>query len=343
MPFKIGTRLNTQRHFDVIDSHTGGNPTRLVVSGIPDLPGVTMAEKVAYFEQHHDWIRTAMVLEPRGGNLTSSAVLVPPCDPRADIGVFFMESFGYPPMCGSDTVGLVTMLIESGRVPAHEPVTTIRIDTPAGLVEATARVTGGLVEHVTFVNVTAFVIALDHQLTVPGYGTVTVDVAYGGNVFVIADSAQFGLTLQPHNMATAIEASQQLLAAANASVHTEHPLDPTINEITHVQFFGDDQGHGADARIMVVVPPGIVDRSPCGTGTTAKVATLMHRGVMKEGDTFVHEAVTGGRFTGTALDTTTLGDRSGYRVSITGQAYVIAVGTVILDNRDDLRHGFLVW
>jgi proline racemase len=334
--------VKAKHRFEVIDSHTGGNPTRLALSGIPEVPGKTMSEKMAYFQKNHDWIRTAMVLEPRGGNLTSSAVLVPPCDPRADIGIFFMEPFGYPPMCGSDTIGLVTMLIESGRIPAAQPTTTVRIDTPAGLVEATARVSAGVVEDVTFANVTAFVAALDAEITVDGYGSVTADIAYGGNFYVIADAAQFGLTLQAHDTAPAIAAARSLLAAANDIISAQHPVDRTIKGITHVQFFGPAHSEGADARIMVIIEPGIVDRSPCGTGTTAKVATLMQRGLMAVGDTFTHESVTGGRFTGTAVETTALGDQKGYRVAITGQAYITAESTIIVDPRDPLGHGFLV-
>jgi proline racemase len=289
-----------------------------------------------------------MVLEPRGGNLTSSAVLVPPCDPRADIGVFFMESFGYLPMCGSDTIGLVTTLIESGRLPtADTATTTVRIDTPAGLIEATARIADGMVVDVTFVNVTAFVAALDHVVDVPGYGVVTVDVAYGGNFYVIADAGQFGIRLEAGATAPAISAAKSLLRAVNHSLAVAHPSNSAITGITHVQFFTDlrrDQpaGAAADATIMVIVEPGIVDRSPCGTGTTAKVATLMQRGVMGEGDSFVHQSVTGATFTGTALGTETHGDATGYRVSITGSGYLTAESTVVVDSRDPLRHGFLI-
>ena len=333
----------TRRHtFKVIDSHTGGNPTRLVLSGVPPLPGETVMHKMQFFKEHYDWIRTAMVLEPRGGNLTSSAVMVPPCDPRADIGIFFMESCGYLPMCGSDTIGLVTMLVESGQIPTTGDQTVVRIDTPAGLIEASARIVDGLVEDVTFVNVPAFVAELDAKINVGEFGQVLVDVAYGGNFYVIADARQFGLELVAENTQPAVEVARRLLAAANESIHAAHPENPDIAGITHVQLFTPSDSDHADARIMVIIAPGIVDRSPCGTGTTAKVATLMQRGLLNDGDTFTHQSVTGETFTGRALGRTRIGDRDGYNISITGRAYITADATMIVDSRDPLGHGFLV-
>lgn len=333
----------TSRHtFTVIDSHTGGNPTRLVISGIPELLGNSVMAKMLYFRANHDWIRTALVLEPRGGNLTSCAVLVPPSHADADIGIFFMEPMGYLPMCGSDTIGLVTMLIESGSIPSTDPRTAVRIDTPAGLIEAVARTDGGLVEDVTFVNVPAFVAGLDIPLDVGRFGQVLVDVAYGGNFYVIVDARQFGLELTAEYTAPAIEVARQVLAAARESVDVVHPEDSSIRGITHVQFYTSPHGDDADARIMVVIEPGIVDRSPCGTGTTAKVATLMQRGLLGLGDSFTHESVTGQTFTGRPVALTLVGDEAGYSVAITGRAFITAEATMIVDSRDPLGHGFLV-
>lgn len=192
-----------------------------MLSGVPDLPGSTVADKMAYFRDHHDWIRTAMVLEPRGGNLTSAAMLVPACHPGADIGVFFMEPFGYPPMCGNDTVGLVTMLIDSGQIAASGDSATV-------LVEATARIVDGIVRDVTFNNVTAFVTARDGKIEVPNFGIISADVACGGNFYVIADAAQFGLTLEATNTSAAITAAEQLLTAANAAIPPlTRPMTPS--------------------------------------------------------------------------------------------------------------------
>lgn len=333
----------SRRHsFRVIDSHTGGNPTRLVLTGVPPLAGGTVAEKMKFFEAHYDWIRTAMVLEPRGGNLTSSAVLVAPTDPRADIGIFYMEAFGYLPMCGSDTIGLVTMLVESGQVPVSGPETVVRIETPAGLIEATAHVLGDAVERVTFVNVPAYVAALDAEIDVPGFGSIRADVAYGGNFYVIADARQFGVSLDASDTAPALAAAAPLLEAANKAVDAVLPGNPAIRGITHVQFFEPTDRPDADARIMVIIEPGIVDRSPCGTGTTAKVATLRQRGLMAEGDTFTHESVTGQTFTGRALGDVDIAGSRGHRVAITGTAYITAESTVIVDSRDPLGAGFFI-
>ncbi len=371
--------MSSSRHeFTVIDSHTGGNPTRLVLTGVPTLPGDSVAAKAQYFKAHHDWIRTAMVLEPRGGNLTSSAVLVPPSHSDADIGIFFMEPMGYVSMCGSDTIGLVTMLIDSGTLPSSGGQTVVRIDTPAGLVEATARMNDGLVEDVTFVNVPAFVAALDVELDVEGHGRVTVDVAYGGNVYVIVDARRFGLDLVAERTAPAVDIARRVLAGCRRHWASEpgcrrhwasepgsrhrgaglpatlgvgaglpatsggHPDDPAIRGITHVQFASAPVGEDADARIMVVIEPGIVDRSPCGTGTTAKIATLSERGLLGLGDPYTHESVTGQTFTGRLVGQTVMGGRGRHTVAITGRAFVTAEATMIVDSRDPLGHGFLV-
>ena len=249
---------------------------------------------------------------------------------------------GYLPMCGSDTIGLVTMLIDSGSIPITGAQTVVRIDTPAGVIEATATVDNGRVEEVTFVNVPAFVAALDIPLNVGDFGEILIDVAYGGNFYAIADARQFGLDLMANHTAPAVAIAHHILVAANDALDVVHPESPDIKGINHVQFFMPPLGDRADARVMVVIEPGIVDRSPCGTGTTAKIATLMARGLLRIGEPFTHESVTGETFTGRALGRADVGGGDGYFVAITGRAYIIAEATMIIDPRDPLRHGFLV-
>jgi len=193
--------MRADHAFKVIDAHAGGAPSRLVFSGIPPLIGQTPMDKMRYFEAHHDWIRRSLVLEPRGGNLTSAIVVMPPSRPDAHLDAFFMEAHGYLPMCGSDTISTVTALIETGQVPSTGEQTVVRLNTPAGLIEATAHIDDGRVAEVTFVGAPAFCAWSEKSVDVPGFGSVTVDIAYGGNFYVIAEASQFDVTLEAHHTA----------------------------------------------------------------------------------------------------------------------------------------------
>jgi proline racemase len=269
-------------------------------------------------------------------------VLVPPAHPDADIGAFFMEAHGYLPMCGSDTICTVTAMIETGQIAVTGSRTAVRIDTPAGLIEATAELEGDRVARVTFLGAPAFRALADYSLPVPGFGNVRVDVAYGGNFYLIADAAQFGLRLAADSTGPAVEVARTLHAAINAALDVRHPVIPEIRGVTHVQLFTrPEPQHEADpTRVMVVMPPGIVDRSPCGTGTTAKIATLRAAGRLGLGHPFVHQSVTGATFTGRAVEDTTAGALPACRVAITGTAHVIADSTIYVDRTDILAQGF---
>lgn len=332
--------MRADHAFKVIDVHAGGAPSRLVFSGIPPLSGETTMEKMRDFAAHHDWIRRSLVLEPRGGALTSAVVLVPPSRPDAHVGAFFMEPHGYLPMCGSDTISTVTALIETGQVAATGAETVVRLDTPAGLIEATAHVADGRVADVTFVGAPAFCTISEQQLVVPGVGSVTIDVAYGGNFYVIADAAQFDLRLDGHNTGPAVAVAHQLREAVNATFEVAHPVIPDVRGVTHVQLFSEPERESDPTRIMVVIPTGNVDRSPCGTGTTAKVATLFARGKLALGQPFVHQSVTGAAFTGRAVESTMVGATPACRVAITGTAFITADATVYVDRADALAEGF---
>lgn len=324
----------------VVDAHGGGNPTRIITGGVPKLSGDTVAAQQADFEKHWDHIRTAVTLEPRGGALTSSAVLVPPADQRADVGVFFMEPFGYPTMCGSDTISLVTALFETGQVPASGDSAIVRLDTPAGLVTAEARLSSTGVDSVTFTNVPGF-LALDSvALDVPGLGELTIDVAYGGNFYVLVPASRLGLDLAVDPPTAVSAPAGRLLAAAQGQLVVAHPEHPALNRITHVMVV--DEHDAPDARVQVVVPPDVLDRSPCGTGTTARVAALVAKGALGIGESITHTSLTGQKFTGRALEGVDVGAYAGTRVTITGSGHIIGDGNIYIDERDPLAHGYSV-
>ncbi len=329
--------MKWERVWHTLESHTGGNPTRTIVSGVPPVPGRTMLEKMRYLERHRDDIRQVLMYEPRGHGVMSGAVLLPPADPAADLGVVYIEVGGYLPMCGHDTIGVVTALLETGHLPATEPETTLALDTPAGLVRAVARVHAGRVQSVRFTNVPAFVLYQDVALEVPGLGRVALDIAWGGNFYGLVEAAAVGVALEPSGAAHAIRVAQAIRAAAAPRVKVQHPALPGVEGLTHIEFFGPAAGPGADVRNLVVVPPGGVDRSPCGTGTAAKAAVLHARGLLPLGGTFRHESVTGAVFTATALEACRVGGLPALVVAVEGSAEVYGEAVFVREEGDRLR------
>lgn len=324
------------------DSHTGGAPTRTVYSGVPPVPGRSMIEKREYIRQNLDWIRGVLTHEPRGHGPSSVVLLLPPCDPRADVGVVFVEAFGYPPMCGTDTIGVSTVLVETGQIPNREPETTLRIDTPAGLIESTVHVEDGEVTGVSFVGAPSFLLKAGVQVDVTEFGRVTADIAYGGNFYAITDAEQYDLRIAADNCAAGIELMNRVRSAFEAAVDVQHPTVREIHGLTHMQFFGPPETPAADARILVVMEHGAIDRSPCGTGTSAKVAALVAQGRLDIGDSFVHESVTGATFRGRAVERAMVGQVDAVRVEITGSAFITGESTYLVDPRDPLAYGFSI-
>jgi proline racemase len=330
------------RHvFRTIETHTGGNPTRTVVSGVPRIPGDTMMDKARYCEAHYDWIRQALMYEPRGHGVMSGCLLTEPVHPEADFGVIYIEVGGYLPMCGHDTIGLVTALVETGQVEPR-PVTSVVLDTPSGIVRTEAHVEDGRVTAVSFDNVPSFVYREDVRVDVPEVGTVSVDIAWGGNFYGLVEAAAVGLVLAPDRARDAIRLARRIRRAVDAAVEVVHPLFPHVRGLTHVEFYGPPTHPAADVKNMVVVPPGGVDRSPCGTGTSAKAAILHARGALPVGASFVHESVTGALFRATVLGEDQVGSFPAVRVRITGRAYLYGESTFVVDPRDPLQHGFLL-
>ena len=332
--------MKADRVFRTIDTHTGGNPTRTIVSGMPALNGETMAEKMLDMKNRHDGIRRLLMYEPRGHDVMSGACVVPPCRPDADVGVVYIETGGYLPMCGHDTIGLCTALVECGLIRVTEPLTVIRLDTPAGLVRAEVEVKEGKATKVAFRNVPAY---WHGSLTVnaEGCGEIACDIAYGGNYYAIVDARPLGLALVPSNAGKIVETAVKIREAVNRAGEVVHPESPFIRGVTHVEFYTAPSHPSADVRNTVVVPPGGIDRSPCGTGTSAKLATLYARGEIGLHAPFVHESIVGSLFAGKVVEETDVGGRTGVVTEIAGSAWLTGLHAFFSRGDDPLDEGFL--
>lgn len=334
--------MRFQRMITTIDTHTEGEPTRTVIGGLPHIPGRTMAEKMLYLKENLDSIRTMLVYEPRGNEVMSGAILASPCHPDADIGVIYIEVGGYLPMCGHDTIGCCTAMIEAGIVPVEEPVTTIKLDTPAGLVTARVTVEDLSAKSVTFRNIPSFLYQRDVEVEVPGFGQVIPDIAYGGNFYALVEASKLGLNIVPERAGDLVRAGIAIREAVNAQIRVQHPEKPFINGLTHVEFYGAPTHPEAHVKNAVIIPPGSIDRSPCGTGTSAKVATLHAKGRLKTGEEFVHESIIGTLFRARVVEETTVGDLQAVVPEITGRAFVTGINQFVVDPEDPLKEGFLL-
>lgn len=333
--------MKAGRMISTIDTHTGGNPTRTIIRGIPKLIGNTMAEKMLYMKEHVDWFRTALMFEPRGHDVMSGALLLEPCDPRADIGVIYIETGGYLPMCGHDTIGFCTALIEAGLVEVEEPETRLKLDTPAGLVEVSISVENGKATQVAFRNVPSFLYK-SIEIDVEGIGHISCDIAYGGNFYGIVDAKQAGVELEMTNTSEIIDKAVKIRRAINERYEVVHPESPFIKGLTHIEFSGAPVHEEADVKNTVIVPPGGIDRSPCGTGTSAKLATLHAKGQLGIDEDFVHESIVGTLFRAKVLEETKVGDYNAVTNQIAGQAWVMGFHQFFLSEQDELRDGFLL-
>lgn len=323
-----------------IDTHTGGNPTRTVTSGAPTLLGKTMIEKMLYMREHHDDFRKLLMYEPRGHGVMSGCILTEPCDPTADIGVVFIETGGYLPMCGHDTIGVCTALIEAGMFPSDK--TTLRLDTPAGLVEAKLTIDDGKVTQVTFTNIPSFLYQKDIEVDIAGIGRITLDIAYGGNFYALVDAKQISLELTTDHAAEIVHKAIAIRGAINQNVEVVHPENPVIRGLTHIEFYTDPVDKAADCRNAVVIPPGAIDRSPCGTGTSAKIATLYARDQLAINEVFVHESIVGSLFYAKVLAETNVGNVPAIIPQISGSAWVTGFHQFVMDPSDPLLDGFLI-
>jgi proline racemase len=333
--------MRARRVFHAVDSHTEGMPTRVIVGGVGVVPGGTMAERRVNFLAESDHVRTMLMYEPRGHGAMSGAILQPPARPDADWGVLYIEVSGCLPMCGHGTIGVATVLVETGMVEVEEPVTRIRLDTPGGLVVAEVHVTDGSARAVTIRNVPAFISNLDLQVKVPGYGTVELDLAFGGNFFAIVPIERVGLPYDRAAVPEILQAGLAIAQAVNEQCEPVHPVDPTIRGCHHVQFLADgsDSRHSRNA---VAIHPGWIDRSPCGTGTSARMAQLHSRGELALDTDFISESFIGTHFTGRLVEETTVGGVPAVVPTVTGRAFVTGTAQYFLDPEDPFPAGFLL-
>lgn len=334
--------MRSRRVFHSVDSHTEGMPTRVIVGGVGVLPGATMAERRSWFLENSDDVRTLLMYEPRGHAAMSGAILQPPTRPDADWGVLFIEVSGCLPMCGHGTIGVATVLVETGMVDVTEPVTAIRLDTPAGLVVAEVAVQGGVARSVTIRNVASFSERLDATVDVPGLGTVPYDIAYGGNFYAMVQLDDIGLAFDRGEARRLLDAGLAIMTAINDDARPVHPERPDIAGCHHVQLIapGSDARH---SRHAMAIHPGWFDRSPCGTGTSARMAQLHARGDLPIGKDFVNESILGTSFTGRLLEETVLGDgRTAVVPTITGRAWITGTAQYVLDPDDPFPTGFLL-
>ena len=320
--------------FACIDAHTCGNPVRVVKTGGPELHGANMQEKRLHFLREYDWVRLGLMFEPRGHDMMSGSILYPPDDPHNDVAVLFIETSGCLPMCGHGTIGTVTVAIEEGLVQPRTPG-VLNLETPAGLVRVTYRQEQGKVQSVRFVNVPSFVAATGLPITSPDLGELTVSVSYGGNFYAIIEPQQNFRDMADFTASQLIAMSGPIRQAINAAVEFVHPQDENIRGCSHVMWTGQPKKPDSDARNAVFYGNKAIDRSPCGTGTSARMALLAARGELKPGDTFVHESIIGSQFIGRVEERAKIGTVEGIIPSIEGWAKITGYNTIIIDEEDD--------
>ena len=327
--------------FFCIDGHTCGNPVRLVAGGGPPLQGATMSERRQDFLARYDWIRTGLMFEPRGHDMMSGAILYPSTRPEADTGVLFIETSGCLPMCGHGAIGTVTFALERGLVQPREDG-VLRLDTPAGLVEARYATVNGHVDSVRIKNVAAYLAAEGVTADCPGLGEIAVDIAYGGNFYAIVEPQAGYRDLADFTAGDLIRMSPALRRNLNQTVEMVHPEDETIRGISHILWTGTPRDPAAQARNAVFYGDKAIDRSPCGTGTSARMAQLAARGELQAGDDFVHESIIGSLFRGRVEATAKVGNHPAIVPSIEGWARITGFNTIFIDERDPYAHGFQV-
>ncbi|MFL5779021.1 MAG: proline racemase family protein [Chloroflexota bacterium] len=342
------------RMIQAVDAHAAGEPGRVIVGGILDVPGATMFDKMSWLQANRDDVRLRMLREPRGYPAANCNLLLPPTRPDADAGYVIMEQVEYPGMSGSNTICVVTVLLETGMLPMREPLTELRLETPAGLITVEAECADGKVTAVRFRNVPAFATHLDTPVEVPTLGTVTVDVAYGGMFYVIADAERFGFALTPDEGRDIVRVSEMIKAAAADQLPVVHPDQPGFSGITIAQLSGPAHDPANDRRNVVTVSTGTldwerpstwtgaIDRSPCGTGTSAAMAVRHAKGQLPIGRDFRHEGILGTVFTGCLVEPARVGDYEAVVPTISGQAWITGFASYVVDPSDPFPDGYTV-
>lgn len=320
--------------FFCIDAHTCGNPVRLIAGGGPILEGKTMLEKRACFLQDFDWIRRGLMFEPRGHDMMSGSLLYPPAAPENDMGILFLETSGCLPMCGHGTIGTVTAAIEAGLIQPKKPG-QLRLETPAGVITVTYQTQNEKVSSVRLVNVPSFLVETNLSVDCPGIGRIHFDVAYGGNFYAIIDPQEHFKGLQHYTGEALIPWSRRLRAAIADQYHFEHPDNPLIQGIHHIMWTGSPLDPASTARCAVFYGEKAIDRSPCGTGTSARLAQWYAKGMIRPDQSFIHESIIGSKFIATIDSLTQVGGKPAICPAVQGWARVFGHNTITIDTKDD--------
>ncbi|GMF79789.1 unnamed protein product [Aspergillus oryzae] len=332
------------RSLTVVGCHSEGEVGDVITGGVLDVPGKTMYEKLAHISTKYDHLRQFLLNEPRGRSSMNTNLLLPPCDPRADAGFLIMESEEYAPMSGSNLICTTTVLLETGMIPMKEPVTELALDTAAGLVTVTAECEAGKCKTVEFNNVPAFVFELDFKVQVPGIGEVSVDIAYGGMMYVLVDAASVGLKVDNSHARQLIEIGERIKRAVEASYTAIHPENPGIKGFSVLEYTEPIKiEDGVKVAVnTVVVSPGRFDRSPCGTGTCARLAVMHARGEIAEGEVFKHRSIIGTEFICHIRGTSMVGDYKAVLPTVKGRGWITSFKQIVLDSTDPFPEGFRV-
>ena len=332
------------RSLTVVGCHAEGEVGDVITGGVLDVPGKTMFEKLVHMSTKKDHIRQLLLNEPRGRASMNTDLVLPPCEPRADAGFLIMESEEYAPMSGSNIICTTTVLLETGMIPMKEPITEVALDTAAGLVTVTAECEAGKCKSVEFNNVPSFVLELDYKVHVPGLGEISVDIAYGGMMYLLVDAASVGLQVHNQQSRKLVELGESIKRAVEKRYTPVHPENPGITGFSVLEFtepLKTEEGRKV-ASNAVVVSPGRFDRSPCGTGTSARLAVLHARGEIKEGEIFKHKSILGTEFISRIRGTTQVGPYPAVLPTVKGRAWITSFKQVVLDSTDPFPEGFRV-
>jgi proline racemase len=334
--------MRWKKVLSVVDCHAEGEIGKVVVGGVGQVPGNSMFDKRVHLQSSMDDIRKMVLFEPRGAVWHNANIILPSDNPAADMGFVILESTEYPVMSGSNTICVATVLLETGILPMLEPVTCLVLEAPAGLIRVECHCRDGKVEQVRFINQPAFVYYLDATVSVPGMGKLTVDVAYGGMTYVVVDAQALGYEIAPSEARELCEVGQRIKAAAAEQLPVEHPENAQIPGITQTLFAGPVHRDGTEvtSRNTVVVSPGRCDRSPCGTGSSARLAVLHAKGLLHPGELFIHESIIGTRFHCQITDVALVGSYPAVVPSIGGQAWISGIYQMGMDPTDPFPHGF---
>jgi len=327
--------------FKTVETHTMGEPTRIITSGFPILEGKTMMERKEYLEQNYDHYRSALMLEPRGHKDMFGALLTEPINEEADLGVIFMDSGGYLNMCGHGSIGVSTIAVETGLVEVKEPFTDIILDAPAGVIRARVKVENKKAVEVSFLNVPAFLYKENIEVEVDHYGKIEIDISFGGSFFALVDAEKIGIELTIDHINELKELGMRLLTILNKEVEIQHPY-LNITSVDLVEFYGKPLNPKANLKNVVIFGDGQVDRSPCGTGTSAKIAYLYAKGKLKLGQEFVYESITGSMFRGVATKELEISGFKAVIPQIIGSAYITGINQWMIDEEDMLGYGFVM-